>query len=106
MPSAEGLEVGGAASLARSQFEHSGRSCVMSTKSRERIYSTMIRVSAERAKEARKEADRLACNGFLIGAPSPLGSARRARDSSIRIAYGDRDNAEQRTPRLVLFSAP
>ncbi len=33
----------------------------MSTKSRESIYGTSIRASAERAKEARKEADRLAC---------------------------------------------
>jgi hypothetical protein len=33
----------------------------LSTKSRESIYGTTIRMSAERAKEARKEADRLAC---------------------------------------------
>jgi hypothetical protein len=33
----------------------------MSTKSRESIYGASIRASAERAKEARKVADRLAC---------------------------------------------
>jgi hypothetical protein len=33
----------------------------MSTKSRERIYGSSIRASAERAGEARKEADKLAC---------------------------------------------
>jgi hypothetical protein len=33
----------------------------MTTKSRESIYGSSIRASAERAKEARKEADRLAC---------------------------------------------
>ena len=36
----------------------------MSTKSREHIYGTTIRMSAERAKEARKEADRLACEAW------------------------------------------
>ncbi len=33
----------------------------MGTKSRETIYGSSIRASAERAQEARKEADRLAC---------------------------------------------
>jgi hypothetical protein len=33
----------------------------MSTKSRESIYGSSVRHSAERAAEARKEADRLAC---------------------------------------------
>jgi hypothetical protein len=36
----------------------------MSTKSCESIYGTTIRISAERAKEARKEADRLACEAW------------------------------------------
>jgi hypothetical protein len=36
----------------------------MSTKSRESIYGTTIRMSAERAKEVRKEADRLACEAW------------------------------------------
>jgi hypothetical protein len=35
--------------------------CAMGTKSRESIYGSLIRASAERAREARKEADRLAC---------------------------------------------
>jgi hypothetical protein len=47
--------------LAASQWTHSAQSCGMSTKSRESLYGTTIRMSAERAKEARKEADRLAC---------------------------------------------
>ena len=36
----------------------------MSTKSRESLFGTTIRMSAERAKEARKEADRLACEAW------------------------------------------
>ena len=47
----------------------------MSTKSRERIYGTTIRMSAERAKEARKEADRLACetwNKRMLGFRGPV----------------------------------
>ena len=59
----------------------------MSTKSRERIYGITIRAAAERAKEARKEADRLACvawNHRMLGyrgpaQPSPaLGDALNA----------------------------
>jgi hypothetical protein len=59
----------------------------MSTKCRERIYGATIRVSAERAKEARKEADRLACEAWnyrMLGykgpaQPSPtLGDAPNA----------------------------
>src|ERR1700686_5787566 len=59
----------------------------MSTKSRESIYGTSIRMSAERAKEARKEADRLACEAWnyrMLGykgpaQPSPtLGDALNA----------------------------
>jgi hypothetical protein len=60
----------------------------MSTKSRESIYGASIRASAERAKEARKEADNLACqarNARMLGfkgpaQPSPsLGDALNAR---------------------------
>ena len=56
-------------------------------KSRESIYGTTIRISAERAKEARKEADRLACEAWNYGMlgykgpaqPSPtLGDALNA----------------------------
>jgi hypothetical protein len=39
----------------------------MGTKSRESIYGSSIRASAERAREARKEADRLACHIRLAG---------------------------------------
>jgi hypothetical protein len=59
----------------------------MTTKSRESIYGASIRASAERAKEARKEADRLACQAWnqrMLGykgpaQPSPtLGDALNA----------------------------
>ncbi|MGX9431995.1 MULTISPECIES: hypothetical protein [Bradyrhizobium] len=36
----------------------------MGTKSRETIYGASIRASAERAAEARKQADRLACEAW------------------------------------------
>src|SRR6201996_9679750 len=59
----------------------------MSTKSRESIYGSSIRLSAERAAAARKEADRLACEAWnqrMLGykgpaQPSPaLGDALNA----------------------------
>jgi hypothetical protein len=59
----------------------------MGTKSRETIYGSSIRASAERAREARKEADRLACDAWnqrMLGykgpaQPSPtLGDALNA----------------------------
>jgi hypothetical protein len=59
----------------------------MGTKSRESIYGSSIRASAERAKEVRKEADRLACEAWnqrMLGykgpaQPSPaLGDALNA----------------------------
>jgi hypothetical protein len=59
----------------------------MGTKSRETIYGSSIRASAERAKEARKQADRLACEAWnqrMLGykgpaQPSPaLGDALNA----------------------------
>jgi hypothetical protein len=46
----------------------------MGTKSRESIYGSSIRASAERAKEARKEADRLGCvawNQRMLGYKGP-----------------------------------
>lgn len=46
----------------------------MSTKSREYLYGTSIRISAERAKDARKEADRLACDAWskrMLGYKGP-----------------------------------
>jgi hypothetical protein len=60
---------------------------MMTTKSREHIYGSTIRATAERAKEARKEADRLACEAWnyrMLGykgpaQPSPtLGDALNA----------------------------
>ena len=59
----------------------------MGTKSRERIYGSSIRASAQRAAEARKEADRFACDAWnkrMLGfqgpaQPSPaLGDALNA----------------------------
>jgi hypothetical protein len=59
----------------------------MGTKSRETIYGASVRAAAERAAEARKEADRLACdpwNKRMLGLrgpaqPSPtLGDALNA----------------------------
>jgi hypothetical protein len=59
----------------------------MTTKSRQSIYGAFIRAAAERAKEARKEADRLACEAWnkrMLGfrgpaQPSPtLGDALNA----------------------------
>lgn len=46
----------------------------MSTKSRESLYGTTIRMSSERAKDARKEADRLACEAWnyrMLGYKGP-----------------------------------
>jgi hypothetical protein len=62
-------------------------SCLMDTKSRESIYGSSVRHSAERAAETRKEAARLACiawNPRMLGfkgpaQPSPgLGDALNA----------------------------
>lgn len=60
----------------------------MGTKSRESIYGASVRASAERAKEARRQADKLACEAWnqrMLGfrgptQPSPtLGNALNAR---------------------------
>jgi hypothetical protein len=70
-------------------------SAAMGTKSRESIYGSSIRVSAERAKEARKEADRLACvawNQRMLGFKGP------AQPSP---ALGDALNAGHICPGLV-----
>jgi hypothetical protein len=59
----------------------------MGTKSRENIYGSSVRAAAERATEARKQADRLACQAWnkrMLGfqgpaQPSPaLGNALNA----------------------------
>jgi hypothetical protein len=66
----------------------------MGTKSREQIYGSSIRASAERAAEARREADRLACEAWnkrMLGfrgpaQPSPtLGEALNAGYSSLEV---------------------
>ena len=59
----------------------------MGTKSRESIYGASIRASAERAKEARKEADRLACEAWT---QRMLGYKGPAQPSP---AFGDALNA-------------
>ncbi len=46
----------------------------MGTKSRDRIYVASIRASAERAREARREADKLACEAWnqrMLGYKGP-----------------------------------
>jgi hypothetical protein len=48
--------------------------CRMSTRSRESLYGSSIRASAERAKEARKKADLLACEAWnqrMLGYQGP-----------------------------------
>ncbi|MET4180674.1 hypothetical protein ABIB94_002774 [Bradyrhizobium sp. JR7.2] len=47
---------------------------LMSTKSRQYLFGTQIKMSAERAKEARKEADKLACEAWnyrMLGYKGP-----------------------------------
>jgi hypothetical protein len=44
---------------------HGGRMvCLMGTKSRDRLYVSSVRAAAERAAEARKEADKLTCDAW------------------------------------------
>jgi hypothetical protein len=66
----------------------------MTTKSREHIYGSWIRAKAERAAEARKEADKLACEAWNMrmlgyqGPPQPspaLGDALNAGYASAAI---------------------
>jgi hypothetical protein len=57
----------------------------MGTKSRDRLYGTSVRMAAKRAAEARKEADKLACDKRTLAfkgpaQPSPaLGDALKCR---------------------------
>ena len=56
----------------------------MGTKSRESIYGASIRAAAERAKEARKEADRLACEAWnkrMLGFQGPAQPSPALGDS-------------------------
>jgi hypothetical protein len=48
----------------------------MTTKSRHSIYGASVRAAAERAKEARKEADRLACEAWNKRMPGFRGPAQ------------------------------
>jgi hypothetical protein len=62
----------------------------MSTKSRESIYGTTIRMSAERAKEAHREADRLACvawNHRMLGYKGPAQPSPTMGDA-LNAGYG------------------
>jgi hypothetical protein len=65
----------------------------MSTKSRESIYGSSVRHSAERAAEAGKEADRLACvawNERMLGfkGPAQLGGLTTRRTPGHRFETG------------------
>jgi hypothetical protein len=70
----------------------------MSTKSREYTYGTMIRLSAERAKEARRKADRLACEAWNF---RMLGYKGPAQPSP---TLGDALNAGLALKNLVIIS--
>jgi hypothetical protein len=59
----------------------------MGTKSRETIYGASIRASAERAREARKEADKLACtawNNRMLGYKGPAQPSPTLGDALMR----------------------
>ena len=73
----------------------------MGTKSRETLYGTSVRMAAERAKEARRQADALACDAWskrMLGfkgpaQPSPmLGDAINAGYCFLEIRCGACDN--------------
>jgi hypothetical protein len=62
----------------------------MSTKSREHLYGTTIRMSAERAKHARQEADRLACEAWnfrMLGYKGPAQPSPTMGDA-LNAGYG------------------
>ena len=62
----------------------------MTTKSRERIYGSTIRASAEKAKHARKEADRLACEAWnhrMLGYKGPAQPSPTIGDA-LNAGYG------------------
>jgi hypothetical protein len=74
----------------------------MGTKSRESIYGSTIRASAERANEARKKADRLACvawNQRMLGYRGPAQPSPALGDAQCRIHL-------PRSPLLGLRHAP
>jgi hypothetical protein len=53
----------------------------MTTKSREYLYGNAIRVAAERAEEARREADQLACKAWNMRMLGYKGRSHRLRDA-------------------------
>jgi hypothetical protein len=62
----------------------------MSTKSRQHLYGTTIRTSAERAKRARQEADRLACEAWnfrMLGYKGPAQPSPTIGDA-LNAGYG------------------
>lgn len=62
----------------------------MSTKSRQRIYGSAIRAAAERARESRKQADRLACeawNARMLGYKGPAQPSPTIGDA-LNAGYG------------------
>ena len=80
----------------------------MGTKSRETIYGGSVRAAAERATEARKEADRLACEAWnkrMLGfqgpaQPSPtLGDAINAGFGYLEVKCLGLQHASDRCPR-------
>ena len=65
-------------------------SFAMGTKSRETIYGSSIRASAERAAEARKQADRLACEAWdqrMLGYKGPA-QPLAALGDALNAGYG------------------
>jgi hypothetical protein len=67
-----------------------GHPWAMSTKSRESIYGCSIRSSAERAKEARKEADRLGCEAWnqrMLGYKGPAQQPSPALGDALNAGY-------------------
>ena len=62
----------------------------MGTNSRETIYGASVRAAAERAAEARREADRLACEAWDKRMLSFQGSAQPSRTLGDALNAGDR----------------
>jgi hypothetical protein len=76
----------------------------MSTKSRESLYGTTIRMSAERAKEGRKVADRLACEAWnyrMLGYKGPAQPSPTLGDALNAGYLYARDTYDRRGARCV-----